>query len=218
MKTLFILPLLLILSSCQEKSDIEIIKEVEPTLTEETIKKTIGSQSEQYGSEDLLDFLSVYGENVTDITPAFMNYYQDISSSQSNSLYDNLTEPNGNYSYRWFINEKLVSTDYNLVLNPLVNVLPCEGVMRVKLEVTDNRFKSVYVREEYGFLEFVDKDDFTEWCECGGCPDYWDVFYEFYPPRDPYFYQTKPARWDFDKNNFINSEDLLIFLSKYGEQ
>jgi hypothetical protein len=35
MKTLFILPLLLILSSCQEKSDIEIIKEVEPTLTEE---------------------------------------------------------------------------------------------------------------------------------------------------------------------------------------
>ena len=204
--------LALIFISCNQDKDIEMIQAVEPTITEEQIVQLKGTKSQQFNSKDLLDFLAVYGEKVPDITPAFMNYYQDISSAQTNSLFDNLTEPTLDCSYKWYINDKLVSTDQNLVLNPLVNVLPCEGVVRVRLEVTDKRFGTVYQREEYGLLEFV---DLTEWCECGGCPDYWDVFYEFYPPHDPYFYQTQHSRWDFDKNNFINSEDLLTFLSLY---
>ena len=184
--------LALIFISCNQDKDIELIQAVEPTITEEQIVQLKGSKSQQFNSKDLLDFLAVYGEKVPDITPAFMNYYQDISSAQTNSLFDNLTEPTLDCSYKWYINDKLVSTDQNIVLNPLVNVLHCEGL-----------------------LEFV---DLTEWCECGGCPDYWDVFYEFYPPHDPYFYQTQHSRWDFDKNNFINSEDLLTFLSLYGDQ
>jgi hypothetical protein len=216
MKLIFGPLAILFLVSCQNRTEIEVIQAVEPTLSQKVIRSEMGSAGDEFTSSDLLDFLAVYGEKIPDVTPAFMNYYQDISSSQSNSLYDNLSEPVGNYSYRWYINNVFVSSDYHLVLNPLVHILPCEGVMRVRLEVTDKRFGNLFAREEWGFLEFVDKNDFTEWCVCDGCPDHWNVFYEFYPVRGPYYYEIRGARWDFDGNHFINSEDLLVFLSRYG--
>lgn len=231
--TILIMTYLLLLS-CDKQAyiqentidhSVELIQSYEPNLHEDVIHRVKGSRLSSnfllvipdtvYTSSDLLDFLSVYGTIVPDITPEFVNYYQDIGSGHTNAKLDNLTTPEDeNRVYEWFINNSLVYTGYNLPLVATADLLECEGVMMIKLKVTDPVTLAEYEREQWSYIEYLFIPDSLA-CDCTDCPFYWDVF-PLPPTPGPYDYQTKHAKWDLDHNNLITIDDLLIFLSYYN--
>jgi hypothetical protein len=165
----------------------------------------------QFSTADLLNFLPRYGETTPDVTPAFVNYYQDIFPNSLSKL-DNLTEPSCDCTYKWFLDDQLVFEGEDLLLDTVVSQINCEGVFRLRLEVTDSFLGSKYSREEWAFLEFVEIENF---CECESCPNYWEVFYDFYPPVPSYFYLTEDAEWDLNNDKIVNVNDLLILLADF---
>lgn len=162
-----------------------------------------------YTTADLLDFLSKYEQTSIDVTPAFVNYYQDIFPNSLAKL-DNLTVPECDCSYSWFINGNLVYEGEDLPLDTVRSQIECEGVCRIRLEVIDNFLETKYSREEWAFLEFVEIENF---CECDTCPNYWEVFYDFYPEVSPYYYVVEHPKYDFDNNNSLGVGDLLVLLA-----
>jgi len=161
MKTFYLLVICLVIISCTKQSvgneviiddKLSLIQEYEPSITEEIYIRTKGSKlgstkgpnfffvlpDTVYTSADLLDFLAVYGTVVPEISPNFVNYYQDIGSGHTGAKFWNLTTPEDeNRIYEWYIANNLVYTGYNLPLVEISSQLECEGLMEVTLKVID---------------------------------------------------------------------------------
>jgi hypothetical protein len=204
---------------------IELIHTYEPNISSAQILAVKGSKIEStfafivpdtvYNSDDLIDFLAVYGAIVPDIRPNFVNFYQDIGSGHFNAKLDNLTTPDDvNCIYEWYVGNELIYTGINLPLVAVSANLPCEGLMMLKLKAIEPTIEAEFEYEQWTYIEYVFVPDSLA-CICNNCPNYWDIFPT---PTDPvpYEYQTKFAKWDLDHNNMININDLLILLAYYG--
>ena len=177
-----------------------------------------------YNAQDILDFLAVYGDNTEDVLPAFNNYYQDITGGASNlgqlSLVDGelfvtntgvvVTDTLG-YTFNWYINDVLQCSEVSPRLWDLDDNLECDGVVEVTVEIITPS-KAVYSRTEWAFLAY----NYIDGCDCIGCPNFFEVFYTFYPDVEPYHYQVSPAKWDLNADQAVNSIDLLLLLEGYN--
>jgi hypothetical protein len=209
-----------------ESEIVSLIKEKEPNFSVEEYREVVSSKSESYDINDLLSFLALYGTTIPDILPAFNNYYQDISGGGSNL--GNLTLLNGsaflapgnvvlqdttNYKFDWYINGVLQCSEANPKLWDLDDNLECDGVVELKLRVTDNVYGTVFERTQWAYIDY----NYINSCNCPECPPIVSVFYTFYPDVDSYYYIVDCATWDLNCDNEISSSDLLIFLSNFGQ-
>lgn len=223
---LFQFAVILFYAGCKEDRPLDpsydSISKVEPNLTYENYLELLSNESTSYNANDLVEFLSHYGNCVQNITPAFNNYHQDIGlggsflghiSQVDGTLF---VGPSGNilidttdYKFNWYVNSQLVFTGVNPTVS---NVFTCSGVFRMKLEIT-TPIKAVFEREEWAFLGsntgIID-------CPCNNCPNQFQVFYEFYPNVPPLFFMTSHPKWDLNRDGCINVGDLTIFLANYG--
>lgn len=223
MRAIGYLVLILVLSCGREvESPYERIVRYEPELSLDHYHALVGEAEPMYTVDDLLVFLSVYGRCDEGVLPAFGNYFQDIGVG--GSFLGNLTKvggesmfsPSGDalvdtvgYSFGWYVNDEFVY-GYS---NPRVSdVFVCSGVFRMRLEVV-SPLGNVYSREEWAFLG---GGDGIITCPCDGCPFFFEVFYEFHPDVDAYFFLIEGVEWDFDGDGCVTLPDLLIFLSMFG--
>lgn len=226
--SLFLLSLILL--GCQKMDlteDLEMPQRTENQLSPNSPTNLIvqSTSSTQYGVQELLDFLSVYGTATPDITPAFNNYYQDIGvggstlgqlsqvdgalfiSNQGTLINDTL-----NYSFEWYINGVLQCIEANPKLWDLDDNLICDGVVELTLVIKNLQRGSIFERTQWAYLGY----NYIDNCQCASCPPQILVFYDFYPEVDPYHFMTSPDRWDFNANGLIDSSDLTTFLAYYG--
>ena len=142
-KPLFYLTLLLFAVSCVKE---DYTKPAE--LTEELPYEEITARMLEagYNTQDILEFLVVYGTTTPDVLPAFNNYYQDITGGGSNlgnlSLTDGelfvsnegvvVTDTIG-YTFNWYINDVLQCSEADPKLWDLDNNLECDGVVELTL-------------------------------------------------------------------------------------
>lgn len=222
-KPLFYLTLLLFAVSCIKE---DYTKPAE--LTEELPYEEITARMLEagYNTQDILEFLVVYGTTTPDVLPAFNNYYQDITGGGSNlgnlSLVDGglfvsnegvvITDTIG-YTFNWYINDVLQCSEADPKLWDLDNNLECDGVVELTLEVITPS-KAIYSRTQWAFLQY----NYIENCDCPECPGLFEVFYTFYPDVDPYYYQVSPAKWDLNADQAINTADFLLLLENYNTQ
>ena len=176
-----------------------------------------------YSTIELLELLGMYGTNIPDVVPAFNNYYQDITGGASNlgqlslvngelfvtNVGDLVTDTVG-YTFDWYINDVLQCTEVNPKLWDLDDNLVCDGVVRMRLDITTPQ-NAKYSRTEWAYIDY----NYIDNCECEDCPNLFEVFYTFYPDVQPYYYQVECAEYDFDCNQTINASDLLTFLSLF---
>lgn len=195
----------------------------EPALDYEQYHALVSDVSEpSYGMDDLLVFLSVYGSCDDGVLPAFGNYFQDIGLG--GSRLGNLTRVGGEdmfspsgvvlvdtlgYSFGWYVNDALA---YSYADPKVSDVFLCSGVFSLRLEVV-TPMGSVYEREQWAFLG---GGDGAITCPCDGCPFFFEVFYEFHPDVDAYFFRVDVSPWDFNGDGCVGMSDLLIFLSLFG--
>jgi len=218
--------ILVALMSCQ-KMDLTEDIEISSSSKKEEIRRVNSTQlnTTQYDVQDLLDLLGMYGTATPDITPAFNNYYQDITGGGSRlgqlSKVDGelfvtnigeLVNDTTNYLFEWYINDVLQCIEANPKLWDLDDNLICDGVVELKLVIKNIQRGSEFERTQWAYLDY----NYIDNCDCLGCPNLFEVFYDFYPEVDAYYYMTVPDRWDFNANGLIDSSDLTTFLSYYG--
>ena len=203
---------------------IKMITEIEPSLTASEIYKVKGSQSNTYTISDVLEFLGMYGITIPDVTPAFNNYYQDITGGASNlgqlSLSNGelfvtntgvlITDTTG-YTFDWYINDVLQCTEADPKLWDLDDNLSCDGVVEMRLDITTPQ-GAKYSRTQWAYIDY----NYIDNCDCLNCPSLFEVFYTFYPDVPSYFYQVECAEFDFNCNQTIDSSDLLTILANFG--
>jgi hypothetical protein len=171
-------------------------------------------------------FLASFGrtlESVPEVWVAFNNYYQDIGVG--GSRLGNLTllngvrmfppnEPNKDYPdfrFGWYINGVLRSEKGNPTLADLKG--DCDGVVKIRLEVLHLPTQSLSIREEWGYLDYLDLPS----CEAvEGSPSQFGVFYDFYGG-----YEQEPRRFmrlvhDYNGYGVVNAGDLILFLQGVG--
>ena len=239
-KILIVSSAILLLFSCQKNEKIEIkdsnlssndslavslISETIPEFTISDYNSIQKSPYTNYGIYDLLDFLTHYGQSIDDITPAFGNYNQDISVGGSYlgqlSLVndepiisvDVVNIDTLNYEFSWYLNEEFMTN----LSNPKVydfDSIECDGVLQLQLVITDLNSGAKFSRKEWSYFGFNNIED----CVCDNCPSQFDVFYDFYPEVDPYYYMIECATWDLDCDGIIGSNDLMLFLSEFNSQ
>ena len=169
--------------------------------------------SQPYTTQDLLEFLASYEEVTLDVTPDFVNYYQDIGPGHVHAHLDNLTQPElSNSTCDWFVNDQYIYTGQDLMLVEIAPMLECEGVVSMTLRVIDNNSGAVYERTKWTLLEYT---FIEEWCACENCPDYWDVTPPP-PPTQPYQFLVESTTWDLNDNLVVDVGDLLILLSMFS--
>ena len=179
-------------------------------------------------AQELLNFLAYFGSSIYDgpeVVPAFNNYYQDISGGQS--TLGNLTLLNGermfmpgevdpdysDFEFAWFIDDALVSTEPNPILEELNPGY--QGVMKMGLQITHLPSGVSYEREEFAYLGFNGQPSNPN--ITSEYPSQFGVFYTFYPDVDAYS-EFAYLLYDFDKDGSIGGKDLLLFLASYGEE
>lgn len=198
------------------------IHQAEPSLAYEEYLNLLSSVDTVYTVSDLNRFLSQYGTCEPNIEVAFNNYFQDVG--QGLSFVGNLTRigtdrffsPGGNmvldttgYTFRWYSNGELQYVGGNPVIN---DVWSCSGVQLIRLEVETPR-NAIFAREYYAYFGTTSNDN----CVCPNCPSQFEVFIPFYPAFESYGYMTLPTEFDFNSNGCIDSGDLTVFLSLFGQ-
>jgi hypothetical protein len=204
---------------------VELIRKVDSTFTIDMYKSVKKSKNPTYGISDLLSFLGSYGMITNDITPAFGNYNQDITGGGSYlgqlSLVNgenmfNINEPiidTLNYDFEWHLNGEFITDISNPKVYNFSNI-ECDGVMELTLSIKDLNSGAVFSRTEWSYFGFNNIED----CNCDFCPGQFDVFYEFYPTVDSYYYMTECANWDLDCNGMVALGDLMIFLANFNAE
>tara|TARA_R110000751_G_scaffold279536_1_gene381989 strand:- start:188 stop:784 length:597 start_codon:yes stop_codon:yes gene_type:complete len=174
-------------------------------------------------TDDLLKFLSLFGTNQDYILPAFNNYYQDINEGGGYSYLGQLSLVNGvpflspdqqvisdttKWEFEWRINDELLTTRASPQIYNFEELI-CDGVVLMKLTIRDRVSNASFEREEYAYLGFNYIND----CDCLDCPSQIDVFYTFYPKVSNYFYQTAFSEYDYNQDNYFDTNDALVFLA-----
>lgn len=174
---------------------------------------------------DLLNFLGLYGTQQEDVVPAFNNYYQDIAEGVGYSYLGQLSLVNGlpfftspnvmqvdtaYWEFEWRINDVLLTTRANPQIYSF-SELQCDGVIEISLTITDKLSRATFERKQWAYLGYNYIDD----CDCPECPLFFEVFYDFYPDVQPYFYQSAYSVYDYNNDNMFNCIDLLTLLGSF---
>lgn len=174
-------------------------------------------------TNDLLNFLALFGTHQDYVLPAFNNYYQDISEGGGYSYLGQLSLVNGvaffgssqelivdttKWEFEWRINDQLLTTRASPQIYNFQE-LDCDGVVLMKLTIHDKVSKAAFDREEYAYLGF----NYIEDCDCSSCPSPIDVFYTFYPEVSDYYFQTVYSAYDYNLDNYFDTNDVLVFLA-----
>ena len=230
---LFFLTLILSIFGCMKENEINdplsLIQEKEPSLTKEIYDNTTNKSNQGiYDIDDLLELLSDYGTNTPNIVPAFNNFYNDVGGG--GTYVGNLTLINGErffdpanqllidttgYTFDWYINNVFQCSETNPQFWDLDNNLDCDGVFELQLIITTPT-NAVYSRTQWAYANYNSPELNLPTCDCVDCPSLLNVFYEFYPNVEPYFYQVECSSWDLNCDNTVSISDLLLFLSNFN--
>ena len=174
---------------------------------------------------DLLNLLSLYGTQQEDITPAFNNYYQDISEGGGYSYLGQLSLVNGvafflspnivqvdtsSYEFEWLINGVNLTSRANPQIYSF-SELQCDGVVLMSLSITDKLSRATFERTQWAYLGY----NYILDCDCIECPSLFDVFYDFYPDVEPYFYQSAFSVYDYNNDNLFSTVDFIGLLGEF---
>ena len=159
----------------------------------------------------LLLLLSVYGQEVPDLQPAFYNYFQP-HAQYTNFQFDNLSNPDtSGFTFYWTVD----STTYQVDELPLNWLLPmdCHGVMPITLRAYHDTFQVTYERTMCSWVIWSYYYDEYPLCEEVPCT-FVDVLNEPLTPEfTPYYYRID-CGLDADCNSLINANDILALLAQ----
>jgi len=176
-------------------------------------------------SNDLLNLLGLYGTQQEDILPAFNNYYQDIAEGAGYSYLGQLSLIDGvaffgsantlqvdtvGWEFEWRINDVLLTTRANPQIYSF-SELQCDGVVQLSLKITDALSGASFERTQWAYLGY----NYISDCVCPECPVFFEVFYEFYPDVEPYYFQVEYSVYDYNGDNQFNAQDLLTLLGNW---
>ena len=176
-------------------------------------------------TEDLLNLLSLYGTQQVYVLPAFNNYYQDINEGGGYSYLGQLSlvddvafflpanvmqVDTSDYEFEWSINSVLLTNRANPQIYNF-EALKCDGVVEMNLRITDKVSRAVFERTQWAYLGY----NYIADCDCDDCPSFLDVFYEFYPDVSDYYFQVEYSDFDYNEDNFFDTQDILVLLTTF---
>ena len=151
-------------------------------------------------TEDLLNLLSLYGTQQVYVLPAFNNYYPANVMQVDTS----------DYEFEWSINSVLLTNRANPQIYNF-EALKCDGVVEMNLRITDKVSRAVFERTQWAYLGY----NYIADCDCDDCPSFLDVFYEFYPDVSDYYFQVEYSDFDYNEDNFFDTQDILVLLTTF---
>ena len=166
-----------------------------------------------YSSEDLLSLLSQYNTNVHVQLAWVPVYHIHTEVIADNNGPNNLTRINGTlvknsdslqeaYEWTWSTMGTTLSTQFDPSFSELLPI-SCVGVFPITLQAEELSTGDIYTRTEWVSYTYEWLLDDLGLCDYPDAPLEVEINWPFYP------------QWDLNNDFYINSQDLLTFLSNY---